>query len=152
MELAQNQFIFNRFSLFLVLRGQQVLGAHTDIILFQPDAIKTFRWTHPGACPAGNDTSSSSQCPECHCLRTTSPKLTKDPNSVILECSKKGSHCPWKKTFTVPVGFSWCHGEAMNKEGERGAWLLKTEEIKKNNGLTVGSGVADTSEDNMEVS
>ena len=43
MELAQNQFVFDRINLFLVIQGQQVLGAQTDIILFQPEVVKTFR-------------------------------------------------------------------------------------------------------------
>lgn len=124
MDLALNQFVFDRINLFLVLRGQQILGAHTDIILFQPEVVKTFRWTHPGARPMGNDTSSSIQCPVCHRLRTTSPKFTRDPNSIILKCLK----CPWEETYTVPVGFQWCNGEAANKGGERGAWLVKIEQ------------------------
>ena len=146
MELAQNQFVFDRINLFLVLRGQQVLGAHSDIISFEPEVVKTFRWTHPGARPVGNDTSSSVQCPECYRLRTISPKFSsEDLNSVTHKCSK----CPWKKTFTVPVGFSWCQGEASAKGGERGAWLVK---IEKNDDLNLGSGVVDESGDNMEVS
>ena len=40
-------------------------------------------------------------------------------------------------------------GEALTKGGERGAWLVKTE---KNGDLTLGSGVVDTTGDNMEVS
>ena len=145
MELAQNQFVFDRINLFHVIRGQQVLGAHTDIILFQPEVVKTFRWTHPGARPVGNDTPSSIQCPECHRLRSTSPKFSDEPDSITLKCSK----CSWKELFTVPVGFSWCPGEALTKGGERGAWLVKTE---KNDDLTLGSGVVDTTGDNMEVS
>lgn len=145
MELAQNQFVFDRINLFLVIRGQQVLGAHTDIILFQPEVVKTFRWTHPGARPVGNDTPSSIQCPKCHRLRTTSPKFSEDPNSITLKCS----NCSWNEIFTIPVGFSWCQGEALTKGGERGAWLVKTE---KNGDLTLGSGVVDTTGDNMEVS
>jgi hypothetical protein len=133
MELALNQYVFDRINLFLVIRGQQVLGAHTDIILFQPEVVKIFRWTHPGARPMGNHTSGSIQCPDCHRLRTTSPKFTTDPNSIILKCSK----CPWEETYTVPVGFKWCQGEAATKGGERGAWLVKIEN--------------DTSGENMEV-
>ena len=125
MSFSLNHFIFDHINMVSILCEQQVLGAHTDLVQFEPTIITTFKWTHPGAHPMGNNTPSSIQCPHCHCLRTPSPKATGNPNLIHLKCSK----CPWEDQFSVPAGFEWCKGESSSNGGERGAWLFKTEKI-----------------------
>ncbi|EDR13071.1 uncharacterized protein LACBIDRAFT_308507 [Laccaria bicolor S238N-H82] len=56
MDLALQNYVHDWIGLINVLREQQALGAHTHIVLFQPNTITTFRWNHPGACPMGNNT------------------------------------------------------------------------------------------------
>lgn len=128
MSLALNHFIFDRINMVNIIREHQALGAHTDIIIFEPKVITTYKWTHPGARPMGNDTPHSIQCPGCHRLKTPSPKITPDPNVIRLKCKK----CPWENTYSVPAGFEWCKGESSNNGGDRGAWLFKTEKIDLN--------------------
>jgi hypothetical protein len=101
MSFTLNHFIFDRINMVLILREQQILGAHTDVILFEPKVITTFKWTHPGARPMGNDTPCSIQCPDCHRLKTPSPQVTTDRNVIRLKCSE----CPWKDDYSVPTGF-----------------------------------------------
>jgi len=72
----------------------------------------------------GNSTPASIQCPECCCLRSTSPK-SKETDSSVLQCSE----CRWNKTYKLPEGFSWCHGENPNNGLERGAWTKRVEKI-----------------------
>ena len=84
MGLALQNYVHDRISLINVLREQQALAAHTDVVLFQPNTITTFRWTHPGACPMGNNTPALIQCPECSGFKT-SPKSTTQQSS-ILKC------------------------------------------------------------------
>ena len=86
MTFALNHFIYDHINMALILCDQQILGAHTDVILFEPTVITTFKWTHPGACPMGNDTPCLIQCPNCHRLKTTSPKQTTDLNVIHLKC------------------------------------------------------------------
>jgi len=38
------------------------------------------------------------------------------------------SECGQEKIFKVPDGFTWCQGESPTKAGERGAWLVFTED------------------------
>ena len=142
MSFALNYFIFDRINMVLILREHQVLGAHTDVIVFEPTVIMTFKWTNPGARPMGNDTPCSIQCPQCHRLKTPSPKVTVDPNVICLKCSK----CPWEDKYSVPTGFKWCKGESSSNGGERGAWLFKAEKFDLKSGQNNNSG------NNMEVS
>ena len=120
MDLALNQFIFDRINFIHVIREHQALGAHTDIIVFQPTDVKTYRWAHPGARPMGNR--SSNQCSGCHRLKTLSPKKNNDNRFLtVLQCSA----CNWEKKFEVPEGFRWCQGESPTRD--RGAWMVFTE-------------------------
>ena len=82
MDLALNQFIFNCINFVHLIREHQALGAHTDIIVFQATTVKTYRWSHPGACPMGNR--SSNQCTKCHRLKTLSPKRENEDQFKIV--------------------------------------------------------------------
>jgi len=150
MDLALNQFVLDRINFVHIVREHQALGAHTDIIVFRPEAIKTYRWTHPGACPMGNST--SNQCSHCHWLKTLSPKKdNQDRFSLVLKCSA----CDWERIFKVPDGFQWCQGESPTKGGDRGAWMVFTELIPvkapvKDGGSTNASGSIES--DNMDIS
>jgi len=122
MDLALNQFVFDRINFVNIIREHQALGAHTDVVVFEPTKVKTYKWTHPGACPMGNKT--SNQCSKCHRLKTLSPKRdNEDRFSIVLKCSE----CHWEKSFKVPEGFKWCQGESPSKGGDRGAWMVFTE-------------------------
>ncbi|KIK03069.1 hypothetical protein K443DRAFT_131586 [Laccaria amethystina LaAM-08-1] len=107
MDLASNYFILDRINLIHILQEQQTLGAHTDVILFNPKTITTFHWTHPGARPMGNYTPDSIQCPACLLLKSTSPTSISQ----------------------LPEGFNWCQGEDPTNGLERGAWISTVEAI-----------------------
>ena len=53
MEIGLQHFIYNRHNLEPILRGQQELGAHNDVVEFQQNKISTFKWTHHGTRPMG---------------------------------------------------------------------------------------------------
>ena len=142
MSFTLNHFIYDRINMVLILREQQILGAHTDVILFEPKVITTFKWTHPGARPMGNDTPCSIQCPDCHRLKTPSPEATTDRNVIRLKCAK----CPWEDEYSIPTGFKWCKGQSSKDGADRGAWLFKTEKIDMTSGQNNNSG------NDMEVS
>jgi predicted RNA-binding Zn-ribbon protein involved in translation (DUF1610 family) len=122
MDLAANYFIMDRINMLHILRDQQALGAHTDIVIFNSKAITTFRWTHPGARPMGNYTSASTQCPDCLWLKTIKPRSIRKKSS-ILQCSG----CGWNETYKLPEGFQWCQGEDPTNGLERGAWMSRVE-------------------------
>lgn len=134
MDLALNQFVFDRMGITNTLRDHQALGAHTDIILFRPGIIQTFRWTHPGARPMGHDTSSSLQCPKCSRLNTISPKFL-EMDSTRLRCSS--SDCRWEETYCRPTHFNWCQNESPRNKEERGAWLYSEEKEGNNKSMDV---------------
>ena len=142
MTFTLNHFVYDRINMALILRDQQILGAHTDVILFEPTVITTFKWTHPGARPMGNDTPCSIQCPNCHRLKTISPKQTTDLNVIRLKCKK----CSWEDNYSIATGFKWCKGQSSKDGSDRGAWLFKTEEFDLKSGQDSNSG------NNMEVS
>jgi hypothetical protein len=140
MDLALNQFVFDRINFVNIIREHQALGAHTDIIVFQSTEVKTYRWTHPGARPMGNR--NSNQCSKCHRLKTLSPKRNNDDRfSIVLKCSA----CNWEKMFEVPNGFKWCQGESPSKGADRGAWMVMAEPN------TADSDSRATEHDNMDI-
>ena len=122
MDLALHTFVFDRMALINILQEQQSLGAHTDVVEFREKATTTYRWTHPGARPMGNDAPASVQCPQCGHLKTVSPKSTGQIAST-LKCSK----CPWSEIYGLPEGFKWCQGETPTNGLERGAWAAQVE-------------------------
>jgi len=122
IDLAVNQFIYERLGITHTIHDHQALGAHTDIILFRPGIIQTFQWSHPAARPIGHDTSSSVQCPNCSHLGSVSPKCI-EMDSSKLRCSE----CQWEDTFKRPHDFNWCQGDSPKNKQDRGAWLKKEE-------------------------
>ena len=109
MDLALNQFVLDRINFVHAICEQQALGAHTDVIVFQPGSVKTYRWAHPGARPMGNST--SNQCPKCHRLKTLSPKKSNESKS---SSTLKYSACGWEQAYNIPNGFEWCQGECYS--------------------------------------
>jgi hypothetical protein len=125
MDWAVSHFVFERQDLNNFLREHQSLGAHTDIIQFQSDIITkanittTFRWTHPGARPFGNDI--NKQCPGCNRLKTRSPNLDASGSRIRLQCSK----CPYYDDYDFPAGWKWVHSAPVKGDGGQGAWLVR---------------------------
>ncbi|KIM38491.1 hypothetical protein M413DRAFT_76005 [Hebeloma cylindrosporum] len=120
MDWALNHFVFERQGLNTFIRDHQALGAHTDIIQFQPDKTTTFKWTHPGARPFGFDI--NKQCPYCQRLKTRVPRIEAD-GSVCLRCSK----CMKEVTYNLPHGWTWLHSAPFKGDQGQGAWLVHTE-------------------------
>lgn len=120
MEFGLQHFIYNRSSLASILRDQQELGAHTDVIEFQPGQISTFRWTHPGARPMGSRF--INQCSSCQRLKTRKPIDSKDKRQITLKCT----FCSDATKFTLPAEWDWVNGIPV-KEDERGAWIVRKE-------------------------
>lgn len=122
MDWALSHFVFERQKLESFLRDHQGLGAHTDIVQFQPTVTTTFRWTHPGARPFGNDI--RKQCPGCGRLKTRSPNLDVKGLSIRLQCSK----CKYYgSTYDFPAGWDWVHSAPVKGDGGQGAWLHQIE-------------------------
>jgi len=122
MDWAVSHFIFERLNITSFLSDHQTLGAHTDIIQYQPGMTTTFRWTHPGSRPFGFGV--SKQCPQedCKRLKTRSRKGSSTADCISLQCSQ----CKHKVSFHLDPTWTWCDG----KDGEV-AWLFKTEKDKK---------------------
>jgi hypothetical protein len=120
MDWAVNHFIFERPTLNGFLRDHQALGAHTDIIQFQPGKTTTFKWTHPGARPFGIDI--NKQCPDCQRLKTRSPKINVD-GSICLRCSG----CRKEVKYELPRGWTWLHNPPVKGDQGQGTWLVHTE-------------------------
>jgi hypothetical protein len=122
MDWALNHFVFDRQKLEGFLREHQSLGAHTDIIQFQSGTTTTFRWTHPGARPFGNNI--NKQCPGCGRLKTRSPNLDPTGSKIRLVCSV----CRYYgDTYVFPAGWVWAHSAPVKGDGGQGAWLVQIE-------------------------
>ena len=122
MDLAVNHFIFERGKLDGFLRDHQSLGAHTDIVQFQSGITTTFRWSHPGARPFGNDI--NKQCPGCKRLKTRSPNIDASGLRIRLLCSVcKYSGDP----YVFPAGWGWVHSAPVKGDAGQGAWLVRIE-------------------------
>jgi hypothetical protein len=119
MDWAVSHFIYERLNITTFLSDHQTLGAHTDIIQFQPGVTTTFRWTHPGSRPFGFGV--SKQCPQKDCkrLKTRSRKGKSTADRISLQCSQ----CKHEVSFQLDPAWTWCDGEV--------AWLFKIEKDKK---------------------
>ena len=113
---------FNRRNLEPILRGQQELGAHTDVVEFQQSKISTFRWTHHGTRPMGF--SFINQCIGCHHLQTLTPSVKKDHTRILMKCS----FCERITTYNFPQGWNWANNPPV-KGDERGAWIVRVEAL-----------------------
>ena len=122
MDWAVSQFVFERTKLTSFLSDHQTLGAHTDIIQYQPGITTYFRWTHPGMHPFGFGV--SKQCP-CKRLKTRTRKRSSTENQISLQCSQ----CKHEVSFQLDNTWTWSDGK-----GNEGAWLVLTERDKKSDG------------------
>lgn len=123
MDLELQHFIYDRTNLVFILRGQQELGAHTDIIEFQSGKISTFRWTHHGSRPMGFGF--VDQCSNCHHLGTLKPIVIQDDAEVALKCS----NCKEKTVYKLTSGWKWVNKPPL-KGDERGAWIVRVDLYK----------------------
>lgn len=121
MDLTLSHFVFERPKLDGFIRDHASLGAHTDIIEFQPGKTTIFRWTHPGARPLGCPV--NKQCPNCDRLKTRTPKSNADGSSIAFRCTV----CLHEDTYTLPSGWNWIHGPPVKGDQGQGAWLYYTE-------------------------
>jgi len=121
MDWALSHFVFGRPKLDGFIREHASLGAHTDIIEFQPGETTIFRWSHPGARPVGFHI--SKQCPACGRLKTRKPMPNEDGTSVIFKCRV----CRNRTIYTLPDGWNWTHGPAVMGDQGQGAWMHYTE-------------------------
>ena len=124
MDWVLSHFVFERPRLENIIHDHQGLGAHTEIVQFQSGNIRTFRWTHPGACLLGFI---NNQCSNCKRLKTRVPKKNDNPLEIDLQCMV----CKVVTSYRKPPGWEWVHGP-VSKGDEHGAWLVHTESEKKN--------------------
>jgi hypothetical protein len=122
MEIGLQHFIYNRRNLEPILRGQQELGAHTDVVEFQQNKISTFKWTHHGTRPMGFGF--LNQCSVCHHLQTLKPTVNKDHTQIVMKCSI----CIKTTTYDFPHGWNWVNNPPV-KGDERGAWIVYVESL-----------------------
>lgn len=120
MDHVFQHFIYNWRNLAPILRDQQELGAHTDVVEYRLENISTFRWTHHGVRPMGSET--VNQCFACHRLKTLKPKVNENVTQVVLKCSQ----CNYAAEYNFPDGWSWVNGIPA-KGDERGAWIVRVE-------------------------
>lgn len=121
MDLALHNFVYDRPNLSNILRDHQDLGAHTNIIDFQPGRISTFMWIHAGLRPMG--VGISKQCLDCKRFKTLHPTVNSEYSEIDITCSA----CDKSRKFTFPAGWKWTQKPPV-KGDERGAWLVKVEE------------------------
>jgi hypothetical protein len=122
MDWAVSHFVFKRPDLEGFLCDHQSLGAHTDIIQFKSGSTTTFRWTHPGARPFGNNI--NKQCPSCRQLKTRSPNLDATGLRIRLTCSV----CKYYgDPYEFPAGWKWVQSAPVKGDGGQGAWLVRVE-------------------------
>lgn len=117
MDLGLQHFIYGRSNIAHIVRDQQELGAHTDVIEFQSRKTSTFRWTHPGARPMGFGI--SNQCPSCDRLKTVKPIPNKNKYQASMACNV----CDYSKDYDCPSGWDWTYGPPI-KGDVQGAWLV----------------------------
>ena len=122
MDVCLNHFVYERKQLSHVFQENQILGAHTDVVIFTNNKITTFRWTHAAIRPMGFQV--SKQCPntKCNYLKPGLPSISKDQSYVNLECSI----CHHLRTFHFPKGWNWVKGHNL-QDKDRGAWIYFTE-------------------------
>jgi hypothetical protein len=118
MDIGLQHFIYNRTTLNHILLDRQDIGAHTDVIEFNPGKVQTYKWTHLGARPMG--VGITHQCFSCGRLKTIKPRISSDGSSVVHKCSI----CHDIQTYNLPAGWKWLHND---KEDRRGAWLVRTD-------------------------
>ncbi|KAF8813074.1 hypothetical protein BYT27DRAFT_7085341, partial [Phlegmacium glaucopus] len=126
MDIGLHLFIYNRIKLDHILQEQQELGAHTNIVEFQPGKTLTFMWTHPGARPMGVGV--SNQCFRCNRLKTMKPTSNQLNSEITLQCTI----CNFSKIFYFPSGWKWICGPPTRGDA-RGAWMVFTDVRKDEN-------------------
>ena len=122
MDVALQNFIHGRLDLRKIMKAQQVLGAHTDVAVFEPGKITRFKWTHPSIRPMGSDI--SRQCKKCYYLKTLKVLNTNDNSTTKLKCS----NCLREKEYEKSKEWSWADGSPV-KGDERGRWLMQSKNI-----------------------
>ena len=122
MDVALQNFIHGRLDLRKIMKAQQVLGAHTDVVVFEPGKITRFKWTHPSIRPMGSDI--SRQCKKCYYLKTLKVLNTNDNSTTKLKCS----NCLREKEYEKSKEWSWADGSLV-KGDERGCWLMQSKNI-----------------------
>lgn len=130
MEFALQHFVYDRDSLVPILRGQQELGAHTDVVEFQGNKTSTFRWTHHGARPMGFGF--VNQCANCHFLQTLKPTINRKDTEVVMKCS----NCNYTTTYNFPRGWNWV-AKPPAKGDDRGAWIFRVEFLSDEDAMDV---------------
>lgn len=103
MDIGLNHFVYDRKSIHHILRDNQTLGAHTNIVEIRKNTITTFKWTHPGVRPMGEPI--TKQCQACMRLRTKSP-IVSNSLKVQLRCSG----CGMSDIYEFPAGWKWVDG------------------------------------------
>lgn len=131
MDLALQTFVYNRSNLAYILRGQQELGAHTDIAEFQPEKVSIFRWTHHGARPMGFRV--IIQCAGCQHLKTLKPITDeKSSNQLLLKCF----NCQKSTEYKLLEGWKWAIYPPV-KGDERGAWIVHVDLHEKDDAMDI---------------
>lgn len=121
MDWAVSHFVYERLNIVTFLTDHQTLGAHTDIIQYQPEVTTTFRWTHPGSRPFGFTV--SKQCPgkDCNRLKTRSRKANPAADVITLQCSQ----CKHETSFKLDPKWKWTDGKR-----DEGGWLFLKEKYE----------------------
>jgi hypothetical protein len=131
MDLTLQIFIYNRNNIAYILRGQQELGAHTDVVEFQPNKVSVFRWTHHGARPMGFRV--IIQCTACQHLKTLKPLTDENDNTrLLLKCS----NCQKSTAYKLLEGWKWAISSPA-KGDERGAWIVRVDFYEEDEAMDV---------------
>ena len=120
MDISLQHFVHDHLHLNTIIREHQDLGAHTNVVVFEPGQVTTFMWTHPTVRPMGNEISKQYQ--QCYRLRTFRITDIEDHSKTILKCT----WCKHAITYAVPIGWEWLHDPPV-KGDDRGRWLINIE-------------------------
>ena len=132
-DYALHRFIHRKENIFSYIYQHQILGAHTDLILFGSGLMtgeKKFRvdpteatilhnlWSHNGRRPLGNN--SPPQCPNCLALKPWNPK---QKDSQIAHACK---NCGRMETYSTITGTVKIRPPGpRGGSDDRGCWLYK---------------------------
>lgn len=117
MNFTHNVFILAKTRVESVIHEQQVLGAHTNIIVFESQRATQFTWTHEGVRPFGHKV--PLQCSSCKCLKPWKAELSRDGGQIKHKC--RGRNCKIIRTYNIPPEVKWIRSK--ENHNERGAWM-----------------------------
>lgn len=119
-------FLFNRNTVKACLQDCQIIGAHSNILVFEKECYREYSWSHPISRPFGKV--SSRQCPQCNCFieDAKATKVTNEGKTITSIC--KNRNCGERTIVDMPEGWNWLYDLASPRGG---SWIVFKHKIAK---------------------